>query len=151
MFEILMFLFESYFNAERYPEADKLSRKLTAAGFEDDEISEALTWLSALQQQNSAEYPSNFHYTGVRHFATLEELAMTAEARQFLIATHHQQFISTVELEMVIDRAVALAQQNLSLDKLKLIMLMVLWNRQRDVDPLLIEELLTPIVTAQIH
>jgi uncharacterized protein Smg (DUF494 family) len=57
MFEILIYLFESYFDAGSYPEPDKLSRKLSAAGFEGDEISEALTWLSALQEQDADNYP----------------------------------------------------------------------------------------------
>jgi len=30
-------------------------------------------------------------------------------------------------------------------------MLMVLWNRRRDLDPLLVEELLTPLHSAQLH
>ena len=60
MFEILMYLFESYFDAGSYPEPDKLSRKLSAAGFEGDEISEALTWLSALHEQNPDSYPAAY-------------------------------------------------------------------------------------------
>ena len=46
MFEILMFLFENYFDAGSYPDSDKLSLKLTAAGFDDEDIHLALTWLS---------------------------------------------------------------------------------------------------------
>ena len=151
MFEILMYLFESYFDADSYPEADKLSRKLSAAGFEGDEISEALIWLSALQTQNLDNYPSSLEHTGQRHFAELELQLISDEARQFLLFTEQQKLISAVEREMVIDRSVALKQENLALDKLKLIMLMVLWSRHQDLDPLLIEELLTPLHSAQLH
>ena len=151
MFEILMYLFESYFDAGSYPEPDKLSRKLSAAGFEGDEISEALTWLSALQQQNPDSYPDSLEHAGLRHFADLELQRISYEARQFLIFAEQQQMISAVEREMIIDRAVALQQDNIKLDKLKLIMLMVLWNRHRDLDPLLIEELLSPLHSAQLH
>ncbi len=151
MFEILMYLFESYFDAGSYPEPDKLSRKLSAAGFEGDEISEALTWLSALQQQNPDSYPDSLEHTGQRHFAELELQLISYEARQFLLFAEQQQLISAVEREMIIDRSVALKQENLTLDKLKLIMLMVLWNRHQDLDPLLIEELLTPLHSAQLH
>lgn len=150
MFEILMYLFESYFDAGSYPEPDKLSRKLSAAGFEGDEISEALSWLSALQQ-NPDNYPAIIEHAGIRHFASIELDAISAEARQFLVFTHQQGMISTVEREMVIDRAIALQQSNLGLDKLKLIMLMVLWNRHKDLDALLIEELLTPLHSKQLH
>jgi Smg protein len=151
MFEILMYLFESYFDAGSYPEPDKLSRKLSAAGFEDDEISEALTWLSALQEQNPDNYPASLEHTGQRHFADFELQYISDEARQFLLFAEQQHLISAVEREMIIDRSVALKHENLALDKLKLIMLMVLWNRHQDVDPLLIEELLTPLHSAQLH
>lgn len=151
MFEILMYLFESYFDAGSYPEPDKLSRKLSVAGFEDDEISEALTWLSALQQQNPDSYPASLEHAGMRHFAELELRRISFEARQFLMFAEQQQMISAVEREMILDRAVALQQENIKLDKLKLIMLMVLWNRHRDLDPLLVEELLTPLHSAQLH
>jgi len=151
MFEILMYLFESYFDAGSYPDPDKLSRKLSAAGFEGDEISEALTWLSALQEQNPDSYPESLKHSGQRHFAELELQLIGGEARQFLLFAEQQHLISTVEREMIIDRSVALKQENLALDKLKLIMLMVLWNRHQDLDPLLIEELLTPLHSAQLH
>lgn len=151
MFEILMYLFESYFDSGNYPEPDKLSRKLSAAGFEGDEITEALTWLSALQLQNPDNYPTSLECIGIRHFATIELDSISLEARQFLMLTHQQHMISSVEREMIIDRALALQQKELALDKLKLIMLMVLWNRHKDLDALLIEELLTPLHTKQIH
>ena len=73
------------------------------------------------------------------------------EARQFLVFSEQQKLISAVEREMIIDRSVALRQEQLALDKLKLIMLMVLWNRHQELDPLLIEELLTPLHSAQLH
>jgi Smg protein len=151
MFEILMYLFESYFDAGSYPEPDKLSRKLSAAGFEGDEINEALTWLSALHEQNPESYPDRLEHAGQRHFADLELQLIGDEARQFLMFSEQQKLISAVEREMIIDRSVALNQEHLALDKLKLIMLMVLWNRHQELDPLLIEELLTPLHSAQLH
>ena len=151
MFEILMYLFESYFDAGSYPAPDKLSRKLSAAGFEGDEISEALTWLSALQQQNPDNYPATLEHAGQRYFAELELQRISDEARQFLLFAEHQHMICAIEREMIIDRAVALQQENLGLEKLKLIMLMVLWNRHKNLDPLLIEELLSPLHSAQLH
>ena len=151
MFEILMYLFESYFDAGSYPEPDKLSRKLSAAGFEGEEIDEALTWLSALQQQNPDSYPDTLEHAGLRHFAELELQRIGFEARQFLVFAEQQHMISAVEREMILDRAVALQQENLGLDKLKLIMLMVLWNRHEHLDPLLVEELLAPAHSTQLH
>ena len=151
MFELLVYLFENFYNADIRPDEEILARKLSAAGFEGDEISEALTWLSALQEQNPDSYPENLEHAGQRHFAELEFQFISDEARQFLLFAEQQHLISAIEREMIIDRSVALKQENLALDKLKLIMLMVLWNRHQNLDPLLIEELLTPLHSAQLH
>ena len=50
MFDILVYLFESYIHADACPEPDQLTRKLSAAGFEQEEISEALEWLAGLRR-----------------------------------------------------------------------------------------------------
>jgi len=146
-----MYLFESYFDIGNYPPPDKLSRKLYAAGFEGEDIDEAMTWLSALQLQTTESYPDTLNHAGIRCFAQLELDRIGFEARQFLMFTVQQNMITAIEREIIIDRAVALQQKELGLDKLKLIMLMVLWNRHQDVDPLLIEELLTPLYSSQLH
>jgi Smg protein len=151
MFEILMYLFQNYFDADSYPEPDKMSRKLSAAGFEGEDISEALTWLSALQEQGSDSYPEQLEHSGLRHFAELELRRISPEARQYLFFAEQQRIISVVEREMILDRAVALQQDNIGADKLKLIMLMVLWNRHDNLDPLLIEELISPLHSAPLH
>lgn len=149
MFEILMYLFESYIDAGSYPAPDKLTRKLTAAGFEGEDIDEALSWLSALHQPDS--YPSVLAHSGIRFFADLEIDRLSAEARQFILFAEQQKMITAIEREIVIDRALALQQKDLGLDKLKLIMLIVLWDRHQDLSPLLIEELLVPITSTQLH
>ena len=150
MFEILIYLFGSYFDAGACPEPKKLSRKLSAAGFQGKEINDVLTWLSALQQQEQ-NYPTKLQHTGIRFFAREEEKYISFEARQFLMFAEQQKMISAAEREMIIDRTMVLKQKNISLDKLKLIMLIVLWNRDQELDTLLIEELLSPFTVAQLH
>ena len=58
MFDILVYLFENYVHADACPEPAQLARKLTAAGFEEEEISEALDWLSGLRQLSDGERPA---------------------------------------------------------------------------------------------
>jgi uncharacterized protein Smg (DUF494 family) len=52
---------------------------------------------------------------------------------------------------MIIDRAVALGQEDLALDQIKLIMLMVLWRRCQALDPLLVEDLLSATPSMPLH
>ena len=151
MFDILMFLFESYFNAGSYPDADKLSIKLSAAGFEDDDITRALSWLSGLDQLSLADYPAAINQSGIRHYAELEIQCVSQEGLQFVAYWEHCKMITPVEREMIIDRAVAFGRDALPLDQVKLITLMVLWNQRQEIDPLLIEELLSQTHSSQLH
>ncbi|MCX7242780.1 MAG: DUF494 family protein [Polaromonas sp.] len=49
MFEVLVYVYENYWQGDACPAPRQLSRKLIAAGFESDEIEAALTWLNGLQ------------------------------------------------------------------------------------------------------
>ena len=151
MFDILMFLFESYFYAGSYPDSDKLSLKLSAAGFEDEDISQALTWLTGLKQLSQADYPDVINCEGKRCYANLEIKRISQEARHFLAFWEHHKMITPVEREMILDRAVALGRENLPLDKVKLIALMVLWNQHEELDPMIVEELLIPVDSGRLH
>lgn len=151
MFDILMYLFESYVNAGSYPEPDKLSLKLSAAGFEEEEISQALNWLSGMKRLTPADYPLAINHGGIRHYADLELQRISPEARSFIAFWEQNSMISAVEREMIIDRAVSLGIEQLSLDKLKLIALLVLWNQHEELDPLLVEDLLTPADLQSLH
>lgn len=151
MFDILIYLFESYFDAESYPKPEHLSRKLFAAGFEEEEISDVLAWLSVLQTQDERLYPPDLAHTGMRLFSAHEEKLIGLESRSFLLFAEQQKMITPVEREIIIDRAIALGQEALALDQLKLIMLMVLWRRSEALDPLLVEDLLSATPTNSLH
>ena len=151
MFDILMFLFESYFYAGSYPDSDKLSLKLSAAGFEDEDIHRALDWLSGLKQLTQADYPAAINHSGPRCYADLEIKRISPEALRFLAFWESSKMITPVEREMILDRAVALGRDQLPLDKIKLIALLVLWNQHEELDPMVVEDLLTPVDPGRLH
>ena len=145
MFEVLTFVYENYDAGESCPEAAHLERKLTAVGFESDEIGEALTWLKGL---DGAAPPS-----------PLEPWLIQPQAGSIRIYPRHEQnhlgsavlgFLSFMETagqmpahmrEVVIDRAMAAPGGPVSLDDLKIIVLMVYWRFGEEPDPLLLDEL----------
>jgi len=151
MFDILLFLFESYFDAGSCPEPNRLSAKLTAAGFEEEDINQALNWLSGLRELSNATYPESINHSGLRCYTDFEAERMSEEGLRFIAFWEHNKIITPIEREMIIDRVVALGRDKLAVDKVKLIALMVLWNQHEDLDPLLIEDLLTPTEAAQLH
>lgn len=151
MFDILIFLFESYFDAGSYPETDRLSAKLSAAGFEEDDINQAVLWLSGLRELSAASYPESINQSGLRCYTEYEGMRIGDEGLRFIAFWERNKIITPIEREMIIDRVIALGRDKLSLDKVKLIALMVLWNQHDELDPLLIEDLLTPAGATYIH
>jgi hypothetical protein len=57
MIDVLVYLFETSAHMDSYPEPNQLASKLTAAGFEQDEIEEAMGWLSGLESAGGADKP----------------------------------------------------------------------------------------------
>ncbi|MDH4284652.1 MAG: DUF494 domain-containing protein, partial [Gallionellaceae bacterium] len=120
-------------------------------GFENEEINRALDWLSSLKQQSPEDYPDTINHSGIRCFSELETSRISLEARRFLIFLEQSKVITPVEREMILDRAVALGRDDLSVDKIKLITLLVLWNLNENLDPLIVEELLAPAAPCHMH
>ena len=48
MFDVLVYLYENYWRPDACPDHVQLSKKLSAVGFENDEIQDALSWLDGL-------------------------------------------------------------------------------------------------------
>ncbi len=151
MFDIFLFLFESDFDSGSYTDPEKLAVKLSAAGFEEEEINQAVSWLSGLRQLSLLDYPATINHASPRCFAELERQRLSVDALRFISFWEQNKVITPVEREMIIDRALVLGRDSLSLDKVKLITLMVLWNQHEDLDPMIIEDLLTPANSAQLH
>lgn len=145
MYDILVFLFENYFHAGAYPDQETLSKRLSAAGFDSRDISQALTWLNGLERVGRSGTRSNsLPSKGFRFYTEPELITLTAEARGFLLFLESAGVISVLQRELIIERVVALDEPAVDLDKVKLIVLMVLWNQNETLDSLILEELISP-------
>jgi len=152
MFDILVFLFQNYFHAGAYPDQETLSKRLCAAGFDSRDISQALTWLSGLDGVGKSGARSNFIPSKGFRFYTEPELGtLTPEARGFLLFLEGAGVISALQRELIIERVVALDEPAVDLDKVKLIVLMVLWNQNETLDSLVLEELVSPNQERYLH
>jgi Smg protein len=143
VFDVLVYLYENYGALHACPDADSLSRKLTAAGFDDEEISEALAWLQGLEQvteQAVAVGPASER--AFRIYARLETERLGSESIGFLSFLENAGQITPSQREIVIERALAIEETPIPLAMIKVIVLMVLWSQQADIDVLLLEELL---------
>ena len=145
MYDILVYLFENCQQHELSHEKDRVAKKLSAAGFEDSNISEALTWLAGVAREphrSLAPLPA----TGVafRAYAPRELAKLDAECRGLLIYFEQSSILTAQMREHVIERALAATGDALTIEQLKLIVLMVLWNQQTSSSRLVAEDLLSP-------
>jgi len=150
MFDVLVYLYENYWRPDACPDHDQLSRKLTAVGFETDEIQEALHWLDGLADTSQG-------YTGVQSEDTIrlysdreiESLGETSVG--FVTFLESAGVLPPPMREMVIDRAMAAGGNPLDLDDMKIIILMVFWSLGEEPDALILDELFVAPEERLIH
>lgn len=152
MFDILVYLFEHYFHADTYPEPEQLALKLSAAGFEDEDISEALQWLDGLQTTDSTHHsliaPRS---SSVRCLGPEEAAKLEPECLGFLVFLESAGVLDPIMRELILERAMALDDHSVTLSRLKIIVLMVLWSRHQAMDTLILEELLSGSEARHLH
>jgi Smg protein len=144
MFDILVYVFENCRQADVSHDPERVARKLSAAGFDDTEISAALSWLAGVvrtPQRSLAPLPESS--TAFRAFAPKELAKLDADCRGFLLFLERSGILSPASREHVIERALATAGETLSLNQIKLIVVMVLWSQQAPASQLVAEELLS--------
>ncbi|MDP2027908.1 DUF494 family protein [Sulfuriferula sp.] len=143
MLEILIYLFENYPQVELAPDRDALALKLMAAGFNGDEIDHALDWFSDLSTLNSAAYPDSLVTSrATRFYADVEQARLDTESQGLLMFLEQAGILNPLQREWVIDRVLALDEDDITPEKIKWIALMVLWSQNPNQDYLLLEDML---------
>jgi Smg protein len=141
MFDILVYLYETYYRPDACPEPAALARKLSAVGFDDVEISEAIVWLTDLTEMAGAEPSAAFSSSGTRFYVEQEQDALGSAAIGFIQFLESARVLSPVQREIVIERALALEESPVGLGKLKIIVLMLLWSQGKEPDALMFDDL----------
>lgn len=143
MFDVLVYLFENYYDSEFDPSQVQWARRLQSAGFEPDEIDEALDWLHELGDIDLSIYDGLAdEKAGNRCYTTQELHRLDTECRGFLLFLENTEAVTPLQREVIIDRLMAFSADRVTVESLKLIALMVLWSQRVPMDMLLVEELL---------
>lgn len=161
MFEVLVYVYENYWQGAACPEFDKLGRKLTAAGFDAEEIQQALVWLdglnvaahgvqasplartrpdgATLQGLASGLLPQSSH--SLRVYSVAEQEHLGAQSLGFVSFLESSGVLPPHMREIVMDRAMAAPGNPVMLDDLKIMVLMVYWSFGQEPDALVLDEL----------
>ena len=141
MYDVLVYVFENCQQTEVAHDSDRVAKKLSAAGFEDSDISEALHWLAGVltgPQMALASLPDTRR--SFRAYAARELAKLDAQCRGFLLTLEHSGILTPHMRELVIERSLAASGDSLTLEQLKLIVLMVMWNQHAATSRLVAED-----------
>lgn len=140
MFDVLVYVYENYWRPDACPEHEQLTRKLSAVGFDSDEIEEALTWLDDLAQGAQAVAQAQ-SARGMRIYTDAERELLGDESIAFISFLESSGVLAPSMREMVLDRAKAAGEAPIDLEHLKVIVLMVFWSVGQEPDALILDEL----------
>ncbi len=151
---MLIYVYENYWRGDACPELDHLERKLSTVGFEAAEIEAALVWLNGLNLvAKGSQLPQNLAdplHTNALAQQSENSMRVYSVAEQDQLGSECLGFISFLESsgvlpcnmrEIVMDRAMAATGDPMSLDDLKIIILMVYWSFGEEPDALVLDEL----------
>src|SRR4051812_11485920 len=115
MFDVLVYLYETYHRSDACPDSKVLAKKLSAIGFEDDEISQALDWLTDLAQTSNALSEQSPHQVrvsyGTRIYVQREFDTLGTQAIGFIQFLESAKLIDPVQREIIIERALACGEE----------------------------------------
>jgi len=169
MFEVLAFVYENYYADEGCPEPAHLQRKLSAVGFESDEIEDALAWLQGLNSAarsarprvpdavEASTSPAAEPWlrqplpTSVRIYPQYEQNHLGVQCLGFIRFLESAGVLPAHLREVVLDRAMAAPGGPVALDELKVIILMVFWSFGLEPDALVLDELFVDPEDRLIH
>jgi Smg protein len=150
MFDVLVYLYENYWRPDACPDHEQLTRKLSAVGFESEEIEDALAWLEGLEQGAQSDTQAQ-SAQGMRVYTDAERDLLGDESIGFVSFLESSGVLPPAMREMVLDRAKAVGDGPIDLDDLKVIVLMVFWSLGEEPDALILDELSLSPEQRSIH
>ena len=128
IFDVLMYLFENYMEdeIEMLPDSDVIRTELLEAGFESCEVNKAFDWLDSLSSQRAIK-PTVA--PAFRIFCAQEIEKLDLECRNLIMFLEQNGILNSANREIVIDRAMALEDEEISMEKLKWIVLIILLSQ----------------------
>ena len=156
--DVLIYLFETYSDEQtlQAPERHDLEVELTRAGFYENEIERALSWIDDLSIQWSfSEKPQKSQAAlepSTRIFNADEQHRIPSHCRGYIYYLEQIGILNQLQRERVIDRTLALETSELDIESLQWVVLMVLFSQPDQEKALLhMENLIQNENSALIH
>jgi len=129
--DVLLYIFENHLeDGDMPPNRDALQRDVVDAGFPAREVDKALSWIEALAAERPLlQSAEKSHCAPTRVFSAPEVQRLDADCQGFLYFLENRGIIDATRRELIVNRVMALDEEDISLDDLKWVVLMVLFNQ----------------------
>ena len=143
MFEVLVFIFENYIAHHALPDNDVMAQELSAAGFNQKDFQGAVGWFQEMKSMLTQPPAVYSHQHSATRILTDNELKkINIESISFVLFLQQANVINDVERDLIIDRAMALKQEQVCIEEMRWITMIALWNEGREKDYLFVEDAL---------
>lgn len=129
--DVLLYLFQNYMDGEIEIEPDRetLEEELLEAGFPPAEINKAFEWLDGLAENQGNQEDTRQGARSFRYYTDEECSKLDRECRGFLMYLENTGVVNCRTRELIIERVMALDSSEIDIDRLKWVILMVLFNQ----------------------
>ncbi len=131
--DILIYLFENYFDADAEvtaePDRDTLKDELEHAGFAEREVERALKWLEELASDPDRSSETTPTSRAIRVFNSREIARLDTDCRGYILYLENIGILSPTQREFVIERLTALDVEEIAIEQVKWVVLMVLFSQ----------------------
>lgn len=152
--DVLLYLFENYIDTDdtNKPDKDALESELEKVGFLQLEIHKAFDWLENMTVVAEGSPETNTLHTSIRLFSELEMERLDVNCRGYLMFLEQVGVLDAETREVVVERVLALNEEEIDLDQMKWVVLMVLFYQPgREVAYAWMEDLVFEDMEAVIH
>jgi Smg protein len=141
MFEVLVYMFENYVEANVQPDHNTLAQELFEAGFDSSDINGAFEWFSSLETMADAIKDTPKLDTQAMRIYSADEISkIDVEGLSFLMFMQQSGVVNHALHEVIMDRAMALPQEHVGVDEIRWTALMALRKQGRTDDFLFVED-----------
>ncbi|MCG7657986.1 DUF494 family protein [Wielerella bovis] len=142
MIDVVAFLIENFPDIHECPKGQDLGYMLENAGFDDEDIGEAIMCVELLNESPILESQNLNSSQALRVYHDGEADALSAEIRGLLHFLHESGALNASQREFVIHALMHLPYDEMTLDKAKVLALLVLWAHRSELPVLIGDELM---------
>lgn len=151
--DVLTYMFESYFEeADAMFNRETLLEELIEVGFDHGNVEKAFNWLADLPTSNDDLQLTSPTHSTTRIFNSWEFKKLDLQCQGCLLELEQMGILTPASRELVIDRVMALEADEISIEQLRWVCLIVLYNLSgTDVPYNWLEDVIMDLSSSHIH